>query len=41
MINSINDDSDQLKIYFGCKALKSVLMVSSQELTKQILGVHS
>ena len=34
IINSINDDSDQLKIYFACKGLKSILMVSSKELTK-------
>ena len=27
VVESINDDSDQLKLYFGCKALKSILMV--------------
>ena len=26
-----------MKIYFGCKALKSILLVSSEELTKKLL----
>ena len=30
-----------MKIYFGCKALKSILMVSSVDLTRQILKRHS
>ncbi len=37
IVDSINDDNDQLKIYFGCKALKGILQVSPIELTKQII----
>ena len=29
VVESINDDNEQMKIYFGCKALKSILLVSS------------
>lgn len=28
IIDSINEDDEQMKIYFGCKGLKSILMVS-------------
>ena len=41
IIKSINDDSDQLKIYFGCKALKSILKVCNVDLTKAIIDRHS
>ena len=41
VVESINDDSDQLKLYFGCKALKSILMVCTQEITWRILDKHS
>ena len=37
MVDSINDDNDQMKIYFGCKALKSILMVAPIELTCQLI----
>ena len=40
VVESINDDSDQLKLYFGCKALKSILMVCTQEITWRILDTH-
>ena len=41
VVESINDDNEQMRIYFGCKALKSILLVSSQELTKKLLQRHS
>ena len=34
VVDSINEDNEQMKIYFGCKALKSILLVASTELTR-------
>jgi len=34
IVDSINEDNEQMKIYFGCKALKSILMVATPELTR-------
>ena len=33
VVDAINNDNDQLKLYFGCKAIKNILMVTSQEIT--------
>ena len=30
-----------MKIYFGCKALKSILMVASAELTREVINRYS
>jgi hypothetical protein len=41
IVDSINDDNEQMKIYFGCKALKSILMVAPTELTRKLIILHS
>lgn len=40
-MDSINEDKEQMKIYFGCKALKSILMVASAELTREVISRYS
>lgn len=41
IIESINEDHDQMKIYFGCKGLKSILMVSPAKLCHQVVKRYS
>lgn len=34
IVESINDDNDQMKIYFGCKALNGILQVTPIQVTR-------
>ena len=40
VVDAINNDGDQLKLYFGCKAIKNILMVCTQAITYEILDKH-
>ena len=41
IVESINDDNDQMKIYFGCKGMKSILLISPILVTKQLVERYS
>lgn len=37
IIESINNDEDQIKLFFGCKALSNILTISTPELLTRII----
>jgi hypothetical protein len=37
IIESINVDEDQIKLFFGCKALSNILVISTPELRSRII----